>query len=61
MDEDVEFFSLFLSKDPSLLLTDQEDIFTSIPNLLQDHRNSMLNAIPTVQEIYQALLSLPID
>ena len=57
----MQFFSLLLSKDPSLSLTDQEDILTSIPNLLQDHHNSMLKVIPSPQQIYHALISLPID
>ena len=61
MDEAVYFFSSVLSKDPFLLLTDQEDILTSIPNLLYDHHNSMLKEIPSPQQIYHALISLQAD
>ena len=58
VDEAVQFFSSLLTKDPSLLLTDQEDILSAIPSLLQAHHNSMLKAIPSLEEIFQALNSL---
>ena len=42
-------------------MTNQEDILAAIPPLLQDHHNSLLKAIPSLEEIHQALFSLPGD
>ena len=61
MDEAIQFFSSLLTKDPSLLVTNQEDILSAIPSLLQAHHNSILKAIPSPEEIFQALNSLSGD
>lgn len=61
VDEAVQLFSSLLSSDSFLSKKDQEEILASIPNLLQDHHNSMLKEIPTMHEINQALFSLPFD
>ena len=61
MDEAIQFFSSLLKMDPSLLVTDQEEILSAIPSLLQAHHNSMLKFIPSPEEIFQALNSLPRD
>ena len=42
-------------------MTNQEDILSSIPSLLQAHHNSMLKVIPSLEEIFLALNSLPRD
>ena len=60
-EEAVLFFSSLLTIDPSLSVTDQEDILSAIPPLLLQHHNSMLKAIPSLEEIHQALFSLPGD
>ena len=60
-DEAVHFFSSLLSRDTLLSVEDQEEIVASIPNLLQAHHNSMMKAIPSMQEIKQALFCLPAD
>ena len=57
-EEAVQFFSSLLTVDPSLSVTDQEDIVSAIPPLLQAHHNSMLKAIPSLEENHQALFSL---
>ena len=43
------------------MVTDQEEILSAIPSLLQSHHNTMLKAIPSPEEIFQALNSLPGD
>ena len=42
-------------------MTNQEDILSTIPSLLQAHHNSMLKAIPSSDENFQALNSLSGD
>ncbi len=59
--EAVCYFSSLLSVDPSLSGSEQEEILGTIPPILQDYHNSMLKAIPSLEEIHQALFSLPRD
>ena len=59
--EVVCYFSSLLSVDHSLSGSDQEEILVTIPPILQVHHNSMLKAIPSLEEIHQALFSLPGD
>ena len=56
--EAINYFSSLLSVDPSLSGSEQEEILATIPPILQVHHNSMLKAIPSLEEIHQALFSL---
>lgn len=59
--EVVQFFSSLLFKDPLQYMEDQANILSAIPSLMKPHHNSMLKAIPSPIEIFQALNSLSRD
>lgn len=59
--EAINFFSSLLSRDPHLSEEDQRNIVSSIPQLIQTPHNVMMQAIPNMLEVKQALFSLPID
>lgn len=59
--EVVCFFSSLLSWDPLLSKKDQGDIISCIPQIIQPHHNKMLREIPYVQEVREALFSLPAE
>ena len=59
--EAVSFFSSLLSKDPTLSMTEQDDILTGIPQAIVPHHSKMLSAIPKAEEVSEALFCLPAD
>ena len=57
----ISYFSSLLSWDPMLSVVDQNEIVSCLPQLIQPHHNKMLRVILKVQEVKEALFSLPVD
>ena len=54
----VSYVSSLLSWDPMLLVVDQNEIVSCLPQLIQPHHNKMLRVIPKVEEVKQDFFSL---